>query len=101
MTGGGGAGPDGRGATRKTTHIVNERGLHARAAARFVRVSEQFDAVVTVSANNHTVSGASIMGLLMLAAAPGTRVGIEATGAEAAEAVAALVELVDRGFDEA
>ena len=101
MTGGGATGPEGCGATRRTAPIVNERGLHARAAARFVRVCEQFDAMVTVSANNHTVSGASIMGLLLLAAGPGTLVEIESKGPEAADAVTALVELVGRGFDEA
>ena len=100
MTGGGGADPGGRDAARGFAQIVNQRGLHARAAVRFVRVSEQFDAAVTVLANSHTVSGGSIMGLLMLAASPGTKLELEAEGPEAADAIVALVELIGRGFDE-
>jgi phosphocarrier protein len=80
--------------------IVNRRGLHARAAARFVRAAEAFTAEITVSRDDMTVTGTSILGLMMLAAAAGTALRIEARGADAAAAVAALADLVTRGFDE-
>jgi|SRR5215469_10423493 len=80
--------------------ICNQRGLHARAAARFVKVAFEFDAEVTVAKNGTTVSGRSIMGLMMLAAGPGTELDISATGPDAARAVAALAALVSSGFDE-
>jgi len=81
--------------------IVNKRGLHARAAARFVQCAERFDATVTVSKDQTTVGGTSIMGLMMLAAAPGSEIHVEASGPEAAEALAALTELVADRFGEA
>ncbi len=84
----------------RTVGIVNERGLHARAAAKFVRVAERFDAAVTVQKGETRVSGNSIMGLMMLAAAPGTVLTVMATGREAAAAVAALAALVENRFDE-
>ncbi|GBD43590.1 Phosphocarrier protein NPr [bacterium HR40] len=80
--------------------IVNERGLHARAAARFVRLAEGFDAEITVCRDEVAVPGTSILGLMMLAAARGTQLRLEGRGREAEAAVAALAELVERGFDE-
>jgi phosphocarrier protein len=81
--------------------IVNKRGLHARAAARFVQCVERFDAAINVSKDQMTVGGTSIMGLMMLAAGPGTTITVEATGPEAGEAVAALAALVANLFEEA
>jgi len=84
----------------RTVTIVNERGLHARAAARFVKVAAGFKADVTVAKNGTQVSGLSIMGLMMLAAGPGTKIQIRASGAEAEAAIAALETLIAGGFDE-
>jgi phosphocarrier protein HPr len=92
---GGGAGP-----VRCRVVIRNQRGLHARAAAKFVKRAFEFDAEVTVAKNGSAVSGRSIMGLMMLAAGPGTELEIAATGPQAAAAVAALATLVGNGFDE-
>jgi phosphocarrier protein len=80
--------------------IVNQRGLHARAAAKFVKLADQFAAEVTVVKGDTAVSGRSIMGLMMLAAAPGTEIELRAKGADAAEALAAIADLVERKFDE-
>jgi phosphocarrier protein len=80
--------------------IVNERGLHARAAARFVKIAERFTADITVEKGEARVSARSIMGLMMLAAACGTEVKICATGFDAGEALDALTDLVKRKFDE-
>jgi phosphocarrier protein len=80
--------------------ICNKRGLHARAAARFVKLAWQFDAEVFVRKNGTEVSGRSIMGLMMLAASPGTTVELRATGPDAAQAIEALAALVCCGFDE-
>jgi phosphocarrier protein len=80
--------------------ISNQKGLHARASAKFVRCAGSFDAEVTVTRDDQTVGGESIMGLMMLAAGPGTSILIEAKGKEAAEALAALRELVESGFGE-
>ncbi len=85
---------------RQTATIGNRRGLHARAAAKFVKLCATFDAQVTVSHRGTEVSGLSIMGLMMLAAAPGCAVEIRAAGPQAAAALGALVELIDRKFDE-
>lgn len=87
-------------AARRTVTIVNGRGLHARAAARFVQEATRHDAEITVTRNDLSVSGTSIMGLMMLAAAIGTEIEIEARGAAAAAAVAALAALVAAGFHE-
>ncbi|HEX7777475.1 MAG TPA: HPr family phosphocarrier protein [Parvibaculum sp.] len=81
-------------------NIVNSRGLHARASAKFVQCAEKFDAEVKVSKDGNVVSGTSIMGLMMLAAAPGCCILIEATGAEADAALDALEALVSDGFGE-
>jgi phosphocarrier protein HPr len=91
---------DGAAATRRTATIVNQKGLHARAAARFVKLAAQFDATVTVTKKDSTVSGVSIMGLMMLAASPGCQIEIRATGREAERAADALAALVAAGFDE-
>jgi phosphocarrier protein HPr len=85
---------------RHEVTIVNRRGLHARAAARFVRVAEQFAAEVQVAKDDMLVSGISIMGLMMLAATAGSSLEISARGREAEAAIAALVALVESGFDE-
>src|SRR5262249_48230278 len=73
---------------------VNSKGLHARAAAQFVLTVEKFDAAVTVTRGHETVGGTSIMGLLMLSAAPGTSITVTASGPQAAEVMAALETLV-------
>ena len=80
--------------------IVNRKGLHARASARFVRMAECFDADIKVTRDGTTVSGGSIMGLMMLGAAMGTSITVEAKGPEAHAAVAALDQLVASRFDE-
>lgn len=84
---------------RKAT-ITNSRGLHARAAAKFVKLAETFDADVRVTNRGETVSGRSIMGLMMLAASPGTTIELRATGAQARDALEGLGKLVDDKFDE-
>jgi phosphocarrier protein HPr len=88
------------GMARRLATICNQRGLHARAAARFVKTAGQFDAEVRVRKNGAEVSGRSIMGLMMLAAAPGSVIELTATGHEAEAAVAALASLVECKFDE-
>jgi phosphocarrier protein HPr len=85
---------------RRVATICNQRGLHARAAARFVKTAAQFDAEVMVRKNGTEVSGRSIMGLMMLAAAPGTVVELAATGPQAEAALTALAKLIECKFDE-
>jgi len=80
--------------------IRNRRGLHARASARFVTMASGYDAVVTVIKDGHSVTGTSIMGLMMLAAAPGDHVEVSAEGVQADEALAALVGLIENKFGE-
>ncbi len=80
--------------------IRNRKGLHARASAKFVKCAETFDAEVTVTRDGNAVGGTSIMGLMMLAAGPGTEIAMSAVGPEAAAAIAALKELVEAGFGE-
>lgn len=80
--------------------ICNRRGLHARASARFVRTAELFDAELSVTRDGVTVGGTSIMGLMMLAAGPGSSILVNAKGTQAREALDAIVELVTNGFDE-
>jgi phosphocarrier protein len=80
--------------------IVNTRGLHARAAAKFVRLAETFDAEVVVERDGATVPATSILGLMMLAASRGSSLAMAARGADAETALQALVTLVERGFDE-
>ncbi len=84
----------------QVVEIVNKKGLHARASAKFVKTAEEFDAQVRVTRSGETVGGTSIMGLMMLAASTGTRITIEATGNEATAAVSALARLVRDGFGE-
>ncbi len=88
------------GLLRQDLAICNKRGLHARAAARFVQCAERFDAEITVSKDGNTVGGTSIMGLMMLAAGPGSSIRVTAEGPEAQEALAALAELVADRFGE-
>jgi len=88
------------GAVVRELTICNKKGLHARASARFVQTVEKFDADVRVMRCGETVGGTSIMGLMMLAAAPGTKIIVEATGKEAAEVIAALAELIETRFGE-
>ena len=80
--------------------IVNKKGLHARASAKFVQTAEQFDAAIIVTRGHDTVGGTSIMGLMMLAAGPGVTITIQATGKEAAKAVDALCALIASRFGE-
>lgn len=93
-------GADGDDGLRRDATIANRRGLHARAAAKFVKLAATFDAQVTVGHRGTEVSGLSIMGLMMLAAAPGCCIELKAAGNQAIEALEALVDLVDRKFDE-
>ena len=80
--------------------IVNQRGLHARASAKFVKCAEAFDATIIVSKDGQSVPGTSIMGLMMLAASIGTSISVEASGPQASEAMVALGALVASKFDE-
>lgn len=80
--------------------IVNERGLHARAAARFVEVAGKFTCDITVTKDDQTVPGRSIMGLLLLVAGPGSSISVTAQGADADAALAALSDLVADRFSE-
>lgn len=93
--------PDMRGEeVKRNATICNRRGLHARAAAKFVKLAATFDAQVSVAHRGAEVSGLSIMGLMMLAAAPGCCIELKAHGAEAGQAIAALCDLIDQKFDE-
>lgn len=80
--------------------ISNQRGLHARASAKFVKCAEAFEAEITVTRDGMSVPATSIMGLMMLGAAMGTTIMVEATGNQAGEAIEALAQLVDSKFDE-
>ena len=80
--------------------IINKKGLHARASAKFVQTVERFDAQVRVTRGNETVGGTSIMGLMMLGAATGTTITVDATGHDAIAAIDALTNLVESGFGE-
>lgn len=83
-----------------TVTIVNRLGLHARPAMSFVEVASAHDAKVTVRRGDQTVDGKSIMQMMMLAATKGTQLEIVAEGEDAEQAIKALVDLVNRGFDE-
>ena len=85
----------------RTLVICNKKGLHARASAKFVQTVEKFDADVRVTRGHETVGGTSIMGLMMLAAAPGTSITISATGPQAAAAIDALEALITSRLGEA
>ena len=84
----------------RTVEICNERGLHARASAKFVKLAASFDAEVRVGRDGQFVDARSIMGLMMLAAGIGSSIDIEADGPDAEAAVVALSELVAARFDE-
>lgn len=91
---------DPAGAVTASATICNRRGLHARAAAKFVSTAERYAATIEVEAYGQTVSAQSIMGLMMLGAGKGAAIELRASGADAAEAVAALMALVEAGFNE-
>ncbi|NPU13177.1 MULTISPECIES: HPr family phosphocarrier protein [Bradyrhizobium] len=88
------------GAISRELLITNKRGLHARASAKFVQMVEKFQAEVWVTRGGETVGGRSIMGLMMLAAAPGTKILVSATGPEAEAALQAITDLVNDKFHE-
>ena len=88
------------GAVVRELTICNKKGLHARASARFVQTVEKFDADVRVMRCGEIVGGTSSMGLMMLAASPGTTITVEATGKEAAEVIEALAALIESRFGE-
>jgi phosphocarrier protein HPr len=90
--------PDG--ADVRILEIVNKKGLHARASAKFCQIAERFDADVRVTRGHETVGGRSIMGLMMLGAGIGTKITIAATGSEATAVADALEKLVCSGFGE-
>lgn len=83
-----------------TLDICNARGLHARASAKFVKAAAQFDAKITVSRDGQSVDAQSIMGLMMLAAGPGSCIEISAEGPDAVQALDVLAQLVADRFDE-
>jgi phosphocarrier protein HPr len=84
----------------RTLEIVNRKGLHARATAKFVQCIDGFNAVVTVSRCGETVGGTSIMGILTLGAGPGMTITVTATGAQAVEVMEAITALVAKRFGE-
>lgn len=88
------------GALARDLPVINRKGLHARASAKFVQCCERFEAEVTVTRCGETVGGTSIMGLLTLAAAQGTSITVQATGREASAALEALSELLANRFGE-
>jgi len=90
--------PDG--AVVRELPIINRKGLHARATAKFVHCAEQFDAQITVSRCGETVGGQSIMGILTLGAGIGSSISVAATGPQAKEAVEAIAALVANRFGE-
>ncbi len=89
-----------RRAVRRAVEVINERGLHARVAARIAATAEGFDADVRIGCKGQDVSALSIMGLLMLAASTGTRLELVASGVEAKAAVESLAALFAAGFEE-
>jgi phosphocarrier protein len=88
------------GAIVRVLEICNKKGLHARASAKFVQTVERFDADVKVTRGAESVGGTSIMGLMMLAAGPGSTITVEARGKEAAEVMDAIESLIGGRFDE-
>jgi phosphocarrier protein len=80
--------------------IRNQKGLHARASAMFARTAERFDARITVTRDGTSLGGTSIMGLLMLAAGPGSNILVTTTGRQAREALDAIIALIESGFGE-
>jgi phosphocarrier protein HPr len=92
--------PDSGRSIKAVVEIVNQRGLHARASAKFVELVARHDAEVTVSKDGNSVSGRSIMGLMMLGAAKGSTIELSATGAEAEKVMRELVRLIRDRFHE-
>jgi phosphocarrier protein len=88
------------GALSRELPIVNKRGLHARASAKFVQMVERFEAEIWVTKGSETVGGTSIMGLMMLSAGPGTSIVVSAAGPQAQAALDAITELVAAKFNE-
>jgi phosphocarrier protein HPr len=88
------------GALVREIPIINKRGLHARASAKFVQMVERFNAEITVTRNGETVGGTSIMGLMMLSAGPGTTIVVSAKGPQAQAALDALTDLIGSKFGE-
>jgi phosphocarrier protein HPr len=88
------------GAISRELPIINKRGLHARASAKFVQAVERFNAEVWVTRGSETVGGTSIMGLMMLSAGPGTSIVVSVAGPEAQAALEAITELVASKFNE-
>jgi phosphocarrier protein len=86
--------------TERNVTVVNQLGMHARAAAKFVHLAAKFQSQIRVARDAREVDGKSIMGLLLLAAARGTTIRINAAGGDEAEAVSALAALVQAGFGE-
>lgn len=86
--------------TSRTVTVVNQLGMHARAAAKFVHLASQFQSRIIVARQSRDMDGKSIMGLLLLAAAFGTSITVSADGPDEVAAVEALVELVSMGFGE-
>jgi phosphocarrier protein len=91
---------DAQDALERTVEITNKKGLHARASAKFVQAVENFDAEVTVTRGSETVGGTSIMGLMMLAAGPGTSITVRVSGKDAIAAMNAICALVNSRFGE-
>lgn len=87
-------------ALKRTVEIINERGLHARASAKFVKMAAQYNATVKVSRDGQTVDAQSIMGLMMLGAGPGSILDIAASGPDAGAALDDLVALIEARFHE-
>ena len=99
-TNGGSGGDAGGLVVTRLLEICNKKGLHARASAKFVQTVEKFEAEVKVTRGQETVGGTSIMGLMMLAAGPGSTIKVEATGRQASEVIEALEALVSGRFTE-
>jgi phosphocarrier protein HPr len=93
-------GPETDGAIAREFLIVNQRGLHARASAKFVQLADSFTATISVEKDGIRVGGTSIMGLMMLAASPGCSIRVTASGPQAEEAIAAIEELIATRFGE-
>ena len=91
---------DGRPNLSRIATILNQRGLHARAAAKFVKLANQYEAEIQVRRGELTANGRSIMGLMMLSAALGNDVEVTVGGPQAEAALAAILDLIGRKFDE-
>jgi phosphocarrier protein len=90
----------GEDAITRVVEIVNKKGLHARASAKFVQIAEKYKSSITVTRGSETVGATSIMGLMMLAAGTGTLITIKASGPDAIDAMSNLCDLVTGGFGE-